>query len=109
MSRSGDGIVLGQLVVLDPACLDGGKHHGCFGKKSRAIPLHELGGRCAEGDDEVGGLVRIERLKIIDKWCERLVVVHPSSQKRVVLESLSGLSIAWSFQTEDILRNRSMA
>ena len=44
MRRSGHGIVLGQLVVLDPSRLDGSKHHGCFGKKLSAIPLHELGG-----------------------------------------------------------------
>ena len=32
------------------------------------MPLHEIGGGCADGDDQVGRLINVERTKILDKW-----------------------------------------
>ena len=32
------------------------KSIGVLGKRSCAVPLHEIGGRRADGDDQIGGL-----------------------------------------------------
>ena len=32
------------------------------------MPLHENRGRRTDGDDQIGWLVSMERVKIIDKW-----------------------------------------
>ena len=102
MSNGRDGVVLGQLVVLDPTCLHGGKHHRCLGKKARAIPLDEI--RCwrADGDDEIGRVFRIKRAKIIDERCVRFVVIQPGSQKRVVMKIYRGFRLPAHFRPKGL-------
>jgi hypothetical protein len=62
-----NGVVRGELVVLDPPRLYGREDHGGLRKKLRAIPLDEASGRGAEGNDEVGRRFLVESVKVIDK------------------------------------------
>ena len=98
MARRDDSVVLGQLVIFDPARLHGREEHRSSRKNSPAISLDEVRGRRADSDDEVRRLFRIEGIKIIDEWAVRFVVVQPSIQKRVILE------IDWPLRVSGYLR-----
>ena len=68
MSDRHDGVVMGQLVVLNPARLDGREEHRGSRKNALAISLDEVCGRSADSKDEVGRFICIEGVKIIHKW-----------------------------------------
>ena len=48
------------------------------------------------------GPFRIQRLKIIDKWRERLVVIQPSSQKCVVQKIYWGFRLPTQFRPKGL-------
>jgi hypothetical protein len=62
------GVVPGQLVILDPACLNGREEHWGPGKNAVAITLDEVRGRRSDSKDEVGRFIYIEGMKIIHEW-----------------------------------------
>ena len=68
MSDRHNGVVLGQLVVLNPARLHGREEHRGSRKNALAISLDEVRGRRADSKDEVGRFLCIEGVKIIHEW-----------------------------------------
>ena len=67
MSGRHNGVVTGQLVVLNPARLNAHKEHRGSRINALAIPLDEVRGWGADSDDEVGRFICIEGVKIIDE------------------------------------------
>src|SRR5206468_3951487 len=80
MCSGGNRIVPSQFLILDPTCFDGRKKHRRLGERALSKSLDELGGWCAERDNEVGGSFRIERVQVIHKRRERRLVLRSGTQ-----------------------------
>ena len=68
MSDRRYGVVMGQLIVLNPACLDGREEHRGSRENALAIPLDEVRGRRPDSKDEIGRFVCIKSIEIIHEW-----------------------------------------
>ena len=79
MSDRHNGVVLGQLVVLNPARLNGREEHRGSRKNALAITLDEVRGRRPDSNDEVGRFIGIEGVKIIHEW-SRLICRRPTGR-----------------------------
>ena len=61
-------------------CLHSREDHRGFGKQVFAVSLDEIRGRRADSHDQIGWLISIQGVKIIDEWTIRFVTIQPSSQ-----------------------------
>ena len=68
MRGRNDRVLLGQLVVFNPARLHGREEHRSSRKNSLTIALDEVRRRRADSDDEVRRFLCIKGMKIIDEW-----------------------------------------
>ena len=69
-----------SFVEVHPAFLHNREDHRGFGKQVFAVPLDEIRGGRADGHDQIGWLISIQGVKIIDEWTIRFVTIQPSSQ-----------------------------
>ena len=102
MSDRHNGVVMGELVVLNPARLDGREEHRGSGENLLAITLHEVRGRRADRKDEVGGSVCIDGVEIIHERSVCFVVVQPGVQQRVVVKIHWALRFAGYSRTNEL-------